>query len=124
MFAMKKITSPIAKIILMTCVAVLSSAVLNRNYSVPPSLVTLAENAVAAGNVCQGQLKVPINSFSLSAPAAWTLTGVTFNSSGTYVAADITKFQLWYSTTNSFPGTATTLSTDILATLGPGAHSF
>lgn len=89
--------------------------------------ITLAANTVSAASYCASSTKVLIQAFSLAVTTCTgNLTNVSFTTaSGTYVAGDITKFQLWTSgTTNSFASATTQLGGDITATLGNGAHTF
>ena len=90
--------------------------------------IALADNGtqVAAGNVAAGATKVVLHQSSLAVTVAnATLTGVSFTSAGTYAAADITKFQVWYSADNSLATTGDNvqLGSDITSSLGAGAHS-
>jgi hypothetical protein len=91
----------------------------------PVSTLSSANPSVAAGTVAQGSFQNDINDFSTSiAGGNMTINTVNFSTAaGTYVAADLTRFQLWYSTTNSL-ASATQIGTDIVAGLGNGAHSF
>ncbi len=85
---------------------------------------TMAPNTVASASICAGSTKVPIQSFTLAQTGSTVnLTGLTFSTAGTYLAADLTKFQLWTNTTNSLSG-ATQVGSDITTTLGPAGHSF
>lgn len=83
------------------------------------------DTQIAAGNVTQGTIKHPIFHFHLARNATGTvnLTGVNFTTAGTYASTDVTKFQLWYNTTDAL-GSATQLSSDISSGLGTGSHSF
>ena len=86
--------------------------------------ITLASNTVSASNNCASSTKVPIQSFSLAVTgAAGNLTNVGFTTSGTYVQADITKYQLWYGSSNSI-GSATQLGSDLTSSGGAGARTF
>ncbi|MDP3830472.1 MAG: hypothetical protein Q8Q47_04325, partial [Ignavibacteriaceae bacterium] len=51
------------------------------------------------------------------------LTQVDFTTIGTYLASDVAKFQLWYSSSDQFSN-AVQIGSDIIASLGAGAHSF
>jgi hypothetical protein len=90
-----------------------------------PANVTLASpSQVADGNVYQGTLKYPVYSFETGvATANALLTALSFTTAGTYIASDITRFQLWFSTTNNF-GTAAQLGGNITTAQGPGLHTF
>jgi len=88
--------------------------------------ITLADNGtqISAADVAQGTTKHAIHSFTLTvADAATTLTQADFTSAGSYIAADVDKFQLWYHTSDDLSA-ATQIGTDITTTLGGGSHSF
>lgn len=92
----------------------------------PPADVTLANNGtqIAVADVPQGTSKHTLHTFQLTvADAATELSQVDFTSAGTYVATDITKFQLWHHTSNDL-GAASQIGSDITTTLGTGSHSF
>lgn len=91
---------------------------------VAPSLALSSANpAVAAGTVGQGVLKSVIYNFTVaSSNAVAILNQINFTTGGTYTATDLTKFQVWYNTTNNF-GTAVQLGADITTSLGAGSHS-
>ncbi len=85
--------------------------------------IALAANTVATGNIAVGTVANPIYSFSAAVttnPA--TINSISFTTTNT-AAADITKYQLYYNTTNSF-ATATKIGSDITTSLGSGSHSF
>jgi len=85
---------------------------------------TMATNTVAAANICAGSTKVPIQSFTLAQTLSdVNLTALSFATTGTYSATDITKFQLWTNTTNNL-GTASQVGSDITTSLGTGSHTF
>ncbi len=93
-------------------------------YAGSSPTITLASNTVSAANNCASSTKVPIQSFSLAVTgAAGNLTNVGFTTSGTYVQADITKYQLWYGSSNSI-GSATQLGSDLTSSGGAGARTF
>jgi len=78
--------------------------------------------AVPAGNMLQNSVKNLIYAFSTAVTTAnASLTGVSFTT--TNAAADISKYQLYYNTSNNF-ATATQLGSDITTGLGTGTHSF
>jgi len=87
--------------------------------------ITLGSNSVAAANICAGTTKVPLQSFSLAVAAGCNgnLTNVGFTTTGTYVQADISKYQLWYNTSNNLAG-ATQVGTDLASAGGAGARTF
>ncbi len=91
----------------------------------PLPLVALASaSQVSAANVQQYAQKHVLSAFTLAVTdATATVSSIAFTSSGTYDAADITKFQLWYNTSNSLSG-ASQIGSDITSSLGTGAHTF
>lgn len=89
--------------------------------------VTLADNGtqIAAGNVAAGTTDHVLHTFSLAVSTAnATLTGVSFTSAGTYAAADLDNFKVYYSADNSLATTGdNTLLGTISTDLGAGTHS-
>ena len=89
--------------------------------------VTLADNGtqIAAGNVAAGTTDHVLHTFSLAVSTAnATLTGVSFTSAGTYAAADLDNFKVYYSEDNSLATTGdNTLLGTISTDLGTGTHS-
>ena len=93
-------------------------------YTPATPIITLGSNQPAAATSCAGRLKLPIQSFSLAATnASGNLTNVGFTTTGTYAQADISKYQLWYGTTNSLVS-ATQLGTDLASSGTAGARNF
>ncbi|MGP8217691.1 MAG: fibronectin type III domain-containing protein [Bacteroidia bacterium] len=87
------------------------------------STVTLGSNAPAAGTPCAGTTSVQLQDFSLAVTInAGNLTDVSFVTTGTYVAADISSFNLYYTTTNVF-STANLLAT-ISSPAAAGTQTF
>ena len=88
--------------------------------------IALADNGtqVAAGNIPAGSTTNVLHKFQLTVTnTAATLTGVSFTSAGTYGAADVANFKVYYSADNTLePGSDTLLGT-ISTSLGAGAHS-
>ncbi|MFO7369446.1 MAG: PKD-like domain-containing protein [Bacteroidales bacterium] len=79
--------------------------------------------AVSANSVLQGSVKQPVYKFTtIITGSNATLNGVSFTTSGTYGAADVVNFKLWYSTVNSLVG-ASQIGT-VTASTGPGSHPF
>lgn len=73
--------------------------------------LTLGNNAHTPGNACAGTINKPIHSISLTGlNNGGTVSSFTFLTSGTYSAAEISNFKLYYTTTNSF-STSTLLAT-------------
>ncbi|NTW31658.1 MAG: LamG domain-containing protein [Bacteroidetes bacterium] len=89
------------------------------------STVTLGANAPSEANQCAGTTKVVIQSFSLAVTNSdGNLTNVGFTTTGSYIQADITKYQLWYrATTNDISG-ASQLGTDLASSGNAGARTF
>ena len=86
--------------------------------------ITLASNTISSASSCASSTKVPIQSFSLAVSGgSGNLTNVGFTTTGTYVQADISKYQLWYGTTNSI-GSAAQLGTDLTSSGAAGARTF
>ncbi len=91
--------------------------------SVTPTIVLSSANpAVPDANLAQSTTKNPIYKFS----TAVTVADATLNSvaiTTTNAAADVTKYQLWYNSTDDF-STASQIGLDITTSLGSGSHSF
>ncbi|MDD3234749.1 MAG: DUF2341 domain-containing protein, partial [Candidatus Cloacimonetes bacterium] len=90
--------------------------------------VTLSSTnpALPAGYLPKGAPKKPVYRFILTRDPAIVninFTGLTFTTSGTYTATDISKFQLWYSTADNL-SSAAWVGTDLITGLGTGSHSF
>lgn len=94
-------------------------------YVVVPSTLTIGANAPGAASNCRSTAKVPIQAFTLSVSGGvGDLTGVSFTTTGSYVQADITRYQLWHnSSANNLAG-ATQVGTDLASSGGAGARSF
>jgi hypothetical protein len=91
--------------------------------SLPSQSLLSSNTQISSSNVYQGSVKLPLFSFETAITVSEAnLTGITFNTSGTCIASDITRFQLWYNTTNNL-ATATKVGSDITTSLGAGAHS-
>ena len=92
---------------------------------ITPNVVLSSTNpAVPSGNLLRSSEKNVIYKFSTAITASYaTLTGVSFTTAGTYEETDISKFQLWYNTTDNLPS-ATQIGSDITLTLGAGSHTF
>lgn len=90
----------------------------------PATVLSSNDPAVSAGSMGSGSTKNQIYAFNLAvtnSPA--TLNQVSFTTGGTYAAADMAKFQLWYNAANVFSGAAQ-VGADITADLEAGSHSF
>ncbi|MFZ4399129.1 MAG: cytochrome c3 family protein [Bacteroidales bacterium] len=82
--------------------------------------------AVPATTMCPGSTRIAVYKFTLVLSAATpiaNLTGLNFTTNAGYTATDITRFQLYSSTTNSLAG-ATQLGSNLTTSLGPGLHTF
>jgi hypothetical protein len=87
--------------------------------------VILGSNAPAVSNICSGTNRVVLQSFTLVPSGGdGNLTNVGFTTTGNYIEADISKYQLWYrATTNDISG-ATQLGIDLSSSGGAGARTF
>ncbi|MCX6158127.1 MAG: T9SS type A sorting domain-containing protein [Ignavibacteriae bacterium] len=89
--------------------------------------ITLASlnPSIAAANITQGTTKNLIYKFNTAVSTDnATINSVAFTTGGTYVAADVSKFQLWYKAGSDDFSTATQIGSDITTSLGTGVHSF
>jgi predicted CXXCH cytochrome family protein len=86
--------------------------------------LTSANPAIAAAIICPGTLKVPIYAFTLTATGTVNFTALNFTTNAGYIAGDITRFQLWYASSNNFANANTQYGGDITTALGPGLHTF
>lgn len=103
---------------------VLTAVVLVLMAGLAAQTTTLSvDTQIAAANVTQGTIKHSIFHFHLRHTGDGTvnLSGITFTTAGTYTATDVTKFQLWTYTSDTF-SSATQLGSDITTGLGTGAH--
>ncbi len=79
---------------------------------------------VAAANIpCTGSTQTPVVAFFIQNTGTQnvTFTKYSFQTQGTFVAADVLKFQLWYNTVNTFAG-STQVGTDLANSSGPYYH--
>ena len=92
----------------------------------PPDIILNSANpATAATNIIQAADDTPIYAFDLTVSTAnATLTDVSFTTTGTYAASNITNFKLYYSADATFNAGTDTLLDNITTTLGPGTHTF
>jgi hypothetical protein len=100
----------------------------NITVSSPTPSINLADNGsqVSASSVAAGSTNVILHQSSLAVTTAnASLTGVSFTTAGTYAAADVSNFKVWYSADNSFATTGdnTQLGSTITTSLGSGAKS-
>lgn len=98
----------------------------NFSFGLETSTVTLASNITTnAANVIQGTDNHIIYTFDLAAANADAiLTQVNFTSAGTYAAADINAFTLWYSADNTLSTSTDQAIASLSSSLDAGAHSF
>ncbi|MFO7869682.1 MAG: autotransporter-associated beta strand repeat-containing protein [Bacteroidales bacterium] len=89
------------------------------------SLVTLASpSQISAADVEQATSRHILSAFTIASSADDAIiTNIDFPTTGTYASADITKFQLWYNSSNDF-ASATQIGADITSSLTAGTHSF
>ncbi|MBU6159326.1 MAG: autotransporter-associated beta strand repeat-containing protein, partial [Bacteroidetes bacterium] len=85
--------------------------------------ITLGSNQPAAASQCPSTNRVVLQSFSLIVEGTGNLTNVGFTTTGTYVQADISKYQLWFSSTNDISG-ASQLGSDLSSSGGAGSRTF
>ncbi|MGD9612075.1 MAG: hypothetical protein AB7V22_04150, partial [Kiritimatiellia bacterium] len=88
--------------------------------------IALADNGTQVGEaaVTAGTDNHVLHQFQLTATnAATTLQGVSFTSAGTYDAADLDNFKVYYSTDSTLETGTDTLLGTISTSLGAGAHS-
>ncbi len=84
--------------------------------------VLSVDSQVSSANVSQGTIKKPIYHFHLLDDSySPYLTGLNFTTYGTYSSSDVTRFQLWWGTTDAL-SSASQLGGDL--TGGPGVHSW
>ena len=88
-------------------------------------LLTSTHPAVSASNVLKGDLKKQIYKYTTMVSGSnATINSVSFTTSGSYLASDISNFKLWYSTVNSLVDASTILIGTISTSLGSGSHIF
>ena len=80
---------------------------------------------VAAGSMTNGTPAKVLHSTKLVVTtAAAPLTGLTFTTEGTALAADLTNFKLWRSTSATFSTATATLLGTLTTAMGAGTHTF
>lgn len=92
-----------------------------------PTILTISDptTAVTTANICQGATSVKIHAFKISTngvTGTGTLTNFQFTTTGTYVAAEIANFKIWYNTVDNF-STATWIATRTPG-VGPSTINF
>ena len=87
--------------------------------------IELSSPAASASNLTEGVTNQVLSRFDLAVTTAnATLTGVTINTSGTYVASDLSNLKCWYSADNSFSSSTDALLSTKSSSLGSGSHAF
>ena len=87
--------------------------------------IELSSPAASASNLTEGVTNQVLVRFDLAVTTAnATLTGVTINTSGTYVASDLSNLKCWYSADNSFSSSTDALLSTKSSSLGSGSHAF
>jgi autotransporter-associated beta strand protein len=87
--------------------------------------IELSSPAASASNLTEGVTNQVLSRFDLAVTTAnATLTGVTINTSGTYVASDLSNLKCWYSADNSFSSSTDVLLSTKSSSLGTGSHAF
>jgi hypothetical protein len=100
-----------------------SSQVAQCVVATPDIALSSSNPAVIASNVAKSSLKNPIYKFTTAiTTASATINSVAFITTNT-AAADITKYQLWFKTSDDL-STAIQIGTDITTSLGSGTHTF
>jgi len=96
------------------------------NVSLPPNIVLSSANpAVAASTFIQGANENVIYKFDLAVTNFnAVLSVITFNTSGTYAASNITNFKAYYSTDAVFSIGTDTFLQNLTTGLGTGSHTF
>ncbi|HXB13893.1 MAG TPA: hypothetical protein VNZ45_18030, partial [Bacteroidia bacterium] len=89
---------------------------------IPPTIVLASTSTVAAANLSAGSINNVVFNFNTAVTtSSAALNTVSFTTTGSATAADITNFQLWYNSTNSFAG-ATSIKT--ISGAGAGTQTF
>ena len=87
-----------------------------------PSVALAINGTVSAGNQQVGATNVVLQQSQLTVTTASTsLSGMTFTTSGTYVAADILDFKLWYYTGSTFSSSTATLVSTLSSIAASGS---
>jgi hypothetical protein len=107
-------------VMLVLAIPMISQAAYNHVLSTPTN------PAIPAANLCPSQLKAQVYAFTITTSGSGglnNLTNISFTTNAGYAAADVSNFKLWINTTNNL-ATATQYGGNIVAGLGPGAHTF
>ena len=90
-----------------------------------PTVTLISSNpAISSANISAGATNNVIYRFTLNSVGSATLTGVTINTSGTYVASNITNFKCWYSADTIFSAGTDILLATKNTSLAAGSHVF
>jgi len=94
------------------------------DYTVTPILIVAnPTTAVTAANICASATIVPIHAFKITGSnGGGNLTNFSFTTTGTYAAADITNFKIWYNSSNDL-ASASSLATNS-SPAGAGSQTF
>ena len=91
-----------------------------------PNIVLNSNNpATADGTIIQSENDNLIYQFDLSVTAFDAVfTDLSFTTSGTYAASNITNFKLWYDTSSTFNAASSSFLENLTTGLGTGLHTF
>lgn len=87
--------------------------------------VTISSTSMSPTTVARSQSNVVLQQYDMVVsvvPAI--LTGLTFNSAGTYASTDVINFKCWYSTSSTFSTTTATLLSTVASPAAAGAQVF
>ncbi|MFW5851288.1 MAG: hypothetical protein ACOCWB_03600, partial [Bacteroidota bacterium] len=94
------------------------------SVSAEPEITLASASQVSANDVEQGTSEHVLSAFTLAVTSNdATITDIDFTTTGTYDAADVSKFQLWYNTSDNLSG-ASQIGSNITSGLGTGSHTF
>jgi hypothetical protein len=94
------------------------------NIPAPPSITLASTSQTVSGNISKNSTQNILSAFTFAVTSANAqISSLQFSTTGTYIATDVSKFQLWYATSNSI-GSATQIGSDISTSLGTGTHTF
>jgi len=94
------------------------------NIPSPPSITLASASQITATNIQKNTTKQALSAFTLAVTTAnASISQLVFTTAGTYSASDMSKFQLWYSTSNTL-GSASQIGSDITSSLGASSHTF
>lgn len=89
---------------------------------IPPTITLASTSTVGAANLSTGSTNNVVFNFNTAVTtSAASLNTVSFTTTGSATAADITNFQLWYNSTNSFAGA---ISIKTISGAGAGTQTF